>query len=150
MARHAGFKGYVKVTPSGLGIVNLFANHWSVTENFEALDITSFADPTTTAGNPSTAFGVIQKHLTGCVDVDIMIEGCWDDSQDFFGSSAPVIPVCSTAKIDLYPDILTVGSSGKLWSFATALITDCTMDVDIHGVVKYTISAKGNGTYTRV
>ncbi len=147
MARHAGFNGYVLITPSGGNAATLNASHWSINEKAESIDVTGFTDSLSPTGSPVTSKGIVTKYITGAVDTDINIEGSWDDTEDFF-SGPPLIPPSSFARIELYPDF--PNTPARVWTFTEALITSATMDVDIHGAVKYTIAAKANTTYTRV
>lgn len=151
MPKHAGFNGRVLITalPAGTTLA-LAASHWSVNEKVEPLDVTNFASAASSTRIGPVGIqspGRVMEYIPGLTDIDISLEGNWDDNQDFF-SVSPNLEAGDVVKIELWPDF--TAQSGKEWIFNTALITDCTMDCDVHGVVKYTIAAKNTGTYTLV
>lgn len=126
MATYAGKRARVQVNGS-----NLCATKWSVTNKVDELDVTCFE------GNGFAAYDA------GVYDADITFDAFWEYNVH---AAPPLLVAGANAVIRLYIDYGAL--AGTYFNFPTALLTNVTVDAEVRGMVKYSVTAKAHGTYT--
>lgn len=135
MAFSVGYNGRVVIEGS-----ELCATKWSVNTKVDEIDTTSFCDN-----------GFV-SWMGAAADADITIEGILGTGAD----EDPInvlalrdlgdLRVGSDAMIEIFPN--DDANAAAEWSFPTALITSIAMEGAPRDVVRYTVTAKGNGVWT--
>lgn len=137
--------------------VDMFATRWQLTYRTEAIDATTFEAPRVPFVTP------MMTYTAGITDIEFTIDALWDT--DGVGGNPfgfPDLRPGTRPVIDLYikkgpndtmaataPANATPGMSGSGDPVAqvfrmVAVISDCTTDSEVRGLVKYTISGSAD------
>jgi len=137
--------------------VDMFATRWQLTYRTEAIDATTFEAPRVPFVTP------MMTYTAGITDIEFTIDALWD-TDNISGNpyGFPDLRPGSRPVIDLYikkgpndvtaatmPAAATPGHQGSGDPIAqvfrmVAVISDCTTDSEVRGLVKYTISGSAD------
>lgn len=146
----SGFRG--RVTIQGLNpaaaAVNLLATKWSVTYKTELQDCSSFEEVT---GGPGMALTPISRYVQSMSDLEFNIDAFYDIE----GGIIPAMKPGAKIKCSLFTNKPASADSGNLASADnlsplkkfefTAFVENLTVDTEVRGVIKYTLSGKVSG-----
>jgi hypothetical protein len=98
--------------------------------------------PTTNFESVTYGTGAYAESVQGIVDADISFEGSYDSNNTPFGGigASPGI----VTNIAIYVS----KTSNKEFVFPQAIITDCTVNTDVNGLVTYSVTATSVGSFT--
>lgn len=146
----SGFRG--RVTVQGINpasaAVNLLATKWSVTYKTELQDCSSFEEVT---GGATGALTPISRYVQSMSDLEFNIDAFYDIETGIIPALKPGAKIkCSLftnkAPSADYGNLAIAGSPSTEKKFEfNALIENLTVDTEVRGVIKYTISGKVSG-----
>lgn len=127
MATYSGKNARVRIG----GATFLCAVKWSVSAKVDELDTTCFEN---------SGFAT---YIGGIHEADVSIEGNWENN---IHANPPNIGPNATLALELFIDATNL--AGVKFTFPALLVTNCTVDVEVRGIVKYTITGKTVGSYS--
>jgi hypothetical protein len=141
----SGFRGRVVVSSAlGGAEVALLATKWSVTYKTELQDASSFEEVT---GGVAGALTPISRYVTSMSDLEFNLDAFYDAENGII----PILKPGANIKCQLFTnkgvasgvDYAGAGATKK-FEF-NAIVENLTVDTEVRGVIKYTLSGKVSG-----
>lgn len=137
--------------------IDMFATRWQLTYRTEAIDATTFEAPRVPFVTP------MMTYTAGITDIEFTIDALWDTDKisgnpygfpDLRPGTRPVIDLyikkgpndetAATMPLDATPGMSGSGDPIAQVFRMVAVISDCTTDSEVRGLVKYTISGSAD------
>jgi len=152
----SGYRGRVRIQNTAGGAVDadLLATKWSLTYKTELQDASTFEEVT---GGATGANTPISRYVASMTDMEISIDAYYDVNNGWIATLRPGTELSAILYINK-PQSAAAGNIAKNSAGAnvpdesptrsvaiTFLVENCTYDVEVRGVVKYSITGKVSG-----
>ncbi len=112
------------------GVTNLASVKWTLLSKVEEVDDSSFEDAPFTRVRPALK------------SAELTIDGFWEED---IHQNPPDLSPGQYITVELFPDAIQL--PGRRYYFPLVLVCSLSIDAEVRGIVKYTLSGKSDGAY---